>query len=724
MKKLLLFPFMAIHLFAMYCTEFAEFKEFNGHYYTVTASKQEFLVAKAAAENNGGYLAIPNSAGENDFLRDQFAKKSTVVWIGVYDPNYIQNFCVEGDPCVYDRTRFKTVKGGALGYSNWHTQQPDNKVKLIDISDIEDLYNGAAEIGQDIKIQPLGEHWVAMSQNGYWMDEGNHYDEYNNPVKYKAVLEFNSKPECAYENLPDPTLNPNQKKCTSKVYGANMDNTHMDGEGQFINGGTTGYTSNFGGSGVLLEDGVISSQIFNCQKDIYGTYYCPDGLAQCSNSWDYDPGYSVPHTGTRYTSKICPSGWSDNGGNCKKGGTYPAAESKSCPKLALDWGWGGACIFDKSTPGEPVKILAAYPSTYIWRCLYTVQAVGNDEDDYCPHEIGDKVRSGIEPDTTYSCPSGGTLSGSTCNTIEYTAKICPSGFSSNSATDCYQNYTYYTYHCRKAEDNFYDEDWRNPANPGGDCGAPNCNSSVPASNNCKRLGFKCQSSPDRPCAWVNGGWKCSPYPCFGESNLDSSDTVAGANDKENQGFEEDGQCTGSLYIFNGGDKRCRSKDALFGAFGGGCCQKENGGGTLSFFATCKEDEKMLAKYRKETEDLTVYIGDYCSKELDLVFTKICIQTKETYCKFNSKLARIIHEQGRPQISMGWGSAKFPNCRGFTPEELQKLDFSKMDLSEFIDDVVDNINADMIDPVQIQQTTEHIGDAIQQKAEQFLQGVGN
>jgi conjugal transfer mating pair stabilization protein TraN len=59
--------------------------------------------------------------------------------------------------------------------------------------------------------------------------------------------------------------------------------------------------------------------------------------------------------------------------------------------------------------------------------------------------------------------------------------------------------------------------------------------------------------------------------------------------------------------------------------------------------------------------------------------------KQTSCCFQSQLARIMHEQGRPQLqsfSSGWGTAQNPICRGFTPEEFQALNFSIMDLSEW------------------------------------------
>jgi conjugal transfer mating pair stabilization protein TraN len=62
----------------------------------------------------------------------------------------------------------------------------------------------------------------------------------------------------------------------------------------------------------------------------------------------------------------------------------------------------------------------------------------------------------------------------------------------------------------------------------------------------------------------------------------------------------------------------------------------------------------------------------------------CTQSERVFCCFNSKLARIIQEQGRAQIPgmNAWGDAENPNCRGFTPAEFQALDFSKIDLTEY------------------------------------------
>lgn len=80
------------------------------------------------------------------------------------------------------------------------------------------------------------------------------------------------------------------------------------------------------------------------------------------------------------------------------------------------------------------------------------------------------------------------------------------------------------------------------------------------------------------------------------------------------------------------------------------------------------------------------VGTYCKKKIPLLG---CVQKATSYCCFNSKLARILHEQGRPQLTgfNGWGTASDPQCRGFTPEEFSALDFSKIDLSEYVEDMV-------------------------------------
>ncbi|MBB5707387.1 conjugal transfer protein TraN [Sphingopyxis panaciterrulae] len=91
--------------------------------------------------------------------------------------------------------------------------------------------------------------------------------------------------------------------------------------------------------------------------------------------------------------------------------------------------------------------------------------------------------------------------------------------------------------------------------------------------------------------------------------------------------------------------------------------------------------------------MCVEVGSYCSSKI----LGICVQKSKSHCCFNTKLGRIIQEQGRPQLKSfpdGWGPVKTPNCRGFTPEEFQALDFSKMDLSEYYSEIEARAQADI------------------------------
>lgn len=99
--------------------------------------------------------------------------------------------------------------------------------------------------------------------------------------------------------------------------------------------------------------------------------------------------------------------------------------------------------------------------------------------------------------------------------------------------------------------------------------------------------------------------------------------------------------------------------------------------------SCTQDEQMLSL--KRGERLCIGTGSYCSMEVPLI--GICLAVTETYCCYNSRLARIINEQGKAQL----GTAVNTSCAGFTQAELSSIDFSRMDLTEFMAEIQSNIN---------------------------------
>lgn len=90
---------------------------------------------------------------------------------------------------------------------------------------------------------------------------------------------------------------------------------------------------------------------------------------------------------------------------------------------------------------------------------------------------------------------------------------------------------------------------------------------------------------------------------------------------------------------------------------------------------CDREEILL--HQRDAQGLCAYVGSYCSSSV----LGVCLTKKKVYCCFESKLSRILQEQGRLQLGLGWNKPKLETCRGFTIDEFSRLDLSKMDFSE-------------------------------------------
>ncbi|MBT0667381.1 conjugal transfer protein TraN [Novosphingobium profundi] len=110
------------------------------------------------------------------------------------------------------------------------------------------------------------------------------------------------------------------------------------------------------------------------------------------------------------------------------------------------------------------------------------------------------------------------------------------------------------------------------------------------------------------------------------------------------------------------------------------------------FAGCDQQDMGAAMLR--ASGMCHEIGSYCTSS----FLGICLQKARGSCCFNTKLGRILQEQGRPQLQAFngnlWGTPKNPMCRGFTPEEFQALDFSKIDLTEYYAEIETRTQSDI------------------------------
>jgi conjugal transfer mating pair stabilization protein TraN len=74
-----------------------------------------------------------------------------------------------------------------------------------------------------------------------------------------------------------------------------------------------------------------------------------------------------------------------------------------------------------------------------------------------------------------------------------------------------------------------------------------------------------------------------------------------------------------------------------------------------------------------------YLGSYCNRRL----LGACLERRQSYCCFNSPLARILQEQLRPQLGMSWGDAEHPLCEGLPLGRLAAVDWERVNLDEWV-----------------------------------------
>ena len=126
----------------------------------------------------------------------------------------------------------------------------------------------------------------------------------------------------------------------------------------------------------------------------------------------------------------------------------------------------------------------------------------------------------------------------------------------------------------------------------------------------------------------------------------------------------------ALRFFKGERKACKIRLAGLA----NCCTNS---GVLVGLGNCSTAERELARERHDGN--TRYLGEFCARRI----LGICVTRERRWCVFGSKLGRLLQEQGRAQLGIGWGS-----CRGLTVAEIEAVDFDALDLSEFTVDLLD------------------------------------
>lgn len=151
------------------------------------------------------------------------------------------------------------------------------------------------------------------------------------------------------------------------------------------------------------------------------------------------------------------------------------------------------------------------------------------------------------------------------------------------------------------------------------------------------------------------------------------------------------------FIFKGQKMEC--SDVMLGF--ANCC-RDSGWGVDLNLAHCSDEEKKLGTDRENK--LVVPTGKYCYKRKKWPGGSTCTEYHKTFCVFQSKLARIVQEQGRrDQLHIGFGKGKHSNCSGITPEQMQLISFEAINFSE----VYEEIKGKIKEP-NYQQTANSIG----------------
>ncbi len=458
------------------------------------------------------------------------------------------------------------------------------------------------------------------------------------------------------------------------------------------------------GSIYCQEPSFFNYQLLQCvvNPSCPGGWYYNSSLRTCVKWSCPEPAWEEGTFGGGY------KGWFDSSNYI----CY-VSQAYTCPAgSSLRWDYY-ACDFD--------------PSSKCWDARCTTQV-------YCPSGgTMDPQNNICYTDTETTCPSGytidiqemlcigevpacdqGVLQDNRC--VLDASTLCPAGYAFHTDTDeCVMAPPY----CQTGGEYLYDSD---------ECSAT-------AEHQCPTLEYlydsslricmmdpvcdtvynperdKCYASDpvcpigDYACMNVSGVYKCSPYQCVDLNQGIEYIDFTPIEYQDDGTINQQGECSGTFYVFSGHGGICRPPGTQ--TVYTNCCSYDEGD-----VVWCGEDTQTA--YDNQ-EGKCHYIGEYCTERWFLIG---CVQKAKSYCCFNSKLARIVHEQGRPQLKSfgpdgGWGTPESPNCRGFTPEEFQMLDWKKMDLSEYFNDVIQRMEGNT--PAMMQN--------IQNKIQEFYQRYG-
>ena len=215
---------------------------------------------------------------------------------------------------------------------------------------------------------------------------------------------------------------------------------------------------------------------------------------------------------------------------------------------------------------------------------------------------------------------------------------------------------------------------------------------------CSNTASTCETFTGSHCDVMSKTYQCTDKICFPDKEVcapsvgceDGSCDVSSVDtsDDINEGVSRLGAVAGTAQevaahqvqsqqpaIFRGSMQECEKY--MWGLRD--CCTDD---GFLEGIINCPRELQILQLAKREHR--VVYVGHYKPHRFST--------TRYRYCVFPTKLAGIVQIQGRfAQLGIGFGSVWHPDCRGVTPEELERINFKALDLSEMVAELVGKKN---------------------------------
>ncbi len=190
-------------------------------------------------------------------------------------------------------------------------------------------------------------------------------------------------------------------------------------------------------------------------------------------------------------------------------------------------------------------------------------------------------------------------------------------------------------------------------------------------NQTAKMGFKEKPGKD--------GLICKGIPCMDGHCVDKSFETNGqmmdSLSKLYATSEMNPDKDGNFNLFEGSNQHCAKKATGYS----NCCRIDDKGWGKELGASCTKDEQTLMDMR--SKNLCVYVGKQTKKKAN-----IPVLVKHRYCCFGNLLDKVVQVQGRKQLGRNFGSGSNPDCRGLTLKEIQRIDWNKIDFTEFIEDL--------------------------------------